>query len=118
SLQRGRRRLVVHRGLTQPFLSCTQVAASEQEAPVLIRARPLRCPDGQARVRVPPAEVFFKCRDYIVESALQIMARAEEDPVRCQEAAGEIPAVGIPKCHGNDELVTLNSRIQFAEALI
>ena len=46
------------------------------------------------------------------------MARAEEeDPIRCQEAAGEIPAVGIPKCHGNDELVTLNSRLQFAEAL-
>src|ERR1700750_2184037 len=77
-----------------------EVAASEQEASIPTRVRPLFCPNSQARVHVAPPEVFFKCLDHIVEPAFSIMARTEEkDPIRFQEAAGEIPAVSIPKYH-------------------
>ena len=107
----------MQRGLTQPFLGQPEIAAPQQEAPVPLRAHPLLRPDGQAGMSIPPADVFLQRCDHVGEPSLGIVARAKEDPIRFQQAVGEIPAVGIANNHRNDELVVLSRRLEFVPAL-
>ena len=104
--------------LTQPGLGQTKVAAPQQKAPVPLRVRPLLRPNGQACVGIPPVDVLLKRCDYPIKPTLGVVARTEEDPIRFQEAGGEVLAGSIPKDHGNDEFVVLNRRLQFASALL